>query len=425
MRRALPLPTATLTALVAFALAMATPATAQRHEILSERIASLQVTAGDDWLSLPVTTLQGGEPIKVSFDDLTHEYHRYTYRLEHCDADWEVSKELFESDYIEGFAEGLTIDDCQESVNTNQLYTHYSFTIPNSNCRLKMSGNYRLTVYDETEGDQPVLSACFMVSEERMDLGISATANTDRGNNNRWQQLALTLNYGGLKVTTPQEQLRTVVLQNGSWNTAIFNPSPQYVTANGLRWEHSPELIFPGGNEYRKFETLDVNHTTMGLERMGWDGERFHAYVFPDEPRPNYVYDESAKGSFLIRNSDNVENDRASDYLWVHFTLETNPSTNPIYLYGDWTCQRLLPQYRMEYDQRDQRYHAVVLLKQGYYSYTYMEQLPDGTLRYLPSEGNFHETENIYQVLIYYRAPGDRADRLVAYQQFRFRQGEP
>ena len=274
----------------------------------------------------------------MSFDDLTHEYHRYTYRLEHCDADWEVSKELFESDYIEGFAEGLTIDDCQESVNTNQLYTHYSFTIPNSNCRLKMSGNYRLTVYDETEGDQPVLSACFMVSEERMDLGISATTNTDRGNNNRWQQVALTLNYGGLKVTNPQEQLRTVVLQNGSWNTAIFNPSPQYVTANGLRWEHSPELIFPGGNEYRKFETLDVNHTTMGLERMGWDGERFHAYVFPDEPRPNYVYDESAKGSFLIRNSDNVENDRASDYLWVHFTLETNPSTNPIYLYGDWTC---------------------------------------------------------------------------------------
>ena len=205
-------------------------------------------------------------------------------------------------------------------------------------------------------------------------------------------------------MTNPQEQLRTVVLQNGSWNTAIFNPSPQYVTANGLRWEHSPELIFPGGNEYRKFETLDVNHTTMGLERMGWDGERFHAYVFPDEPRPNYVYDESAKGSFLIRNSDNVENDRASDYLWVHFTLETNPSTNPIYLYGDWTCQRLLPQYRMEYDQRDQRYHAAVLLKQGYYSYTYMEQLPDGTLRYLPSEGNFHETENIYQVLIYYRA---------------------
>ena len=169
MRRTLPLPTATLTALAAFALAMATPATAQRHEILSERIASLQVTAGDDWLSLPVTTLQGGEPIKVSFDDLTHEYHRYTYRLEHCDADWEVSKELFESDYIEGFAEGLTIDDCQESVNTNQLYTHYSFTIPNSNCRLKMSGNYRLTVYDETEGDQPVLSACFMVSEERMN----------------------------------------------------------------------------------------------------------------------------------------------------------------------------------------------------------------------------------------------------------------
>ena len=398
------------------------PVRAQRHEILDDRLATLSVTAGDDWLSPPVTTLDG-EPIHVGFDDLTHERHRYTYRLEHCDADWRPSEGLFDSDYVEGFAEGLTIDDCQESINTNQLYTHYSLTVPNANCRLKMSGNYRLTIHDEDEGGTPVIVACFMVSEEAMDLGVSATTNTDRGNNTCWQQLAMSLNYGRLRVTNPRSQLTTIT-QNGSRDTARLNPRPQYVSANGLRWEHSPELIFPGGNEYRKFETLDVNHTTMGLERMGWDGERFHAYVFPDEPRANYVYDESAKGSFLARNSDNVENDRASDYLWVHFTLKTDPTTNPIYLYGDWTCRRPLPRYLMEYDPRDRCYHAAVLLKQGYYSYTYMERLPDGTLSILPSEGNFHETENVYQVLVYYRAPGDRADRLVNYTQFRFRQGE-
>lgn len=401
------------------ALTITLSAQAQRHEILSENIATLQVTAGDDWLSPPVTTTQG-DPIKISFDDFTHEYRRYTYRLEHCDADWKVSSGLFETDYIEGFTENLTIDDYQESINTNQLYTHYSLTIPNDNCRLKMSGNYRLTVYDETNGNLPVLTACFMVSEETMSLGLSATTNTDKGNNRQWQQVSLSLNYGETRVTNPQTQLTTILLQNGAWSSAVFNPKAQYVTSNGLRWEHAPELIFPGGNEYRKFETLDVNHTTMGLERMGWDGERFHAYVFTDEPRKNYVYDESANGSFYIRNSDNVENDFASDYLWVHFTLKTDPSPYPIYLDGEWTCQRQLPRYRMEYNPEDKLYHATVLLKQGYYSYRYLTQLPDGSTIPLGSEGNFHETENQYQALVYYRDPGDRADRLVAYRQLRF-----
>ena len=59
---------------------------AQRSEILSPRIASLQVVAGDNWQSMPVVELNG-QSILIAFDDLTHEYHRYTYKIEHCDAD--------------------------------------------------------------------------------------------------------------------------------------------------------------------------------------------------------------------------------------------------------------------------------------------------------------------------------------------------
>src|SRR3712207_5715889 len=114
---------------------------AQRHEILLPHIASLQVVAGDDWMSMPVISLDGHTPIHISFDDLTHEYHRYSYRLEHCEADWTVSDQLFESDYCVGFASGNTIDDFRESQGTNELYTHYHLQIPNDRCRPKMSGN--------------------------------------------------------------------------------------------------------------------------------------------------------------------------------------------------------------------------------------------------------------------------------------------
>ena len=68
---------------------------AQYNEIKSENIASLQVVAGNNWLSMPIATLNG-EAINISFDDLTHEYHRYVYRLQHCEADWSVSEGIFE-----------------------------------------------------------------------------------------------------------------------------------------------------------------------------------------------------------------------------------------------------------------------------------------------------------------------------------------
>ena len=97
---------------------------AQRHRILTPRIATLQVVAGIDWLSPPVIRLNDNVPINISFDDLTHEYHRYAYKVEHCNADWSLSKELFTSDYIDGFDNDHLIEDIQESINTGVRYTH-------------------------------------------------------------------------------------------------------------------------------------------------------------------------------------------------------------------------------------------------------------------------------------------------------------
>ena len=74
---------------------------AQMQEIKSERIASLQVVAGQDWLEDPVIRLGGGQRINISFDELTHDSHRYTYTITHCEPDWSDSEGLFTSDYIQ------------------------------------------------------------------------------------------------------------------------------------------------------------------------------------------------------------------------------------------------------------------------------------------------------------------------------------
>lgn len=404
--------------LAAFALglsALSLGAKAQRHVIHSNRIASLQVVSGTEWMDMPITELNGS-PIHVSFDDMTHDYHRYTYKIEHCDADWQITSALFTSDYLQGGNGEQTIDDYDQSINTNELYTHYRLTIPNENCRIKLSGNYKLTVYDNNADNQPMFTACFMVVDPLVKLSLAATTNTDVSVNKQHQQLSAAVNYAGIRVTDPTRQVKTIFLQNGRWDNAVINVKPDMVSGEGLQWVHNRRLIFDAGNVYRKFEILSTNHPTMGIELLYWDGKHFHADVMPDEPRQSYVYDEAAQGAFYIRNSDNTENDFVSDYVQVHFTLVAPRQPGDVYLNGAWTYDSFLPAYQMKYDDSTQTYRAAVPLKLGYYSYQYLVLKEDGTTIPVSTEGNFYETSNKYQMLVYYRGTGDRTDQLVGYK---------
>ena len=400
---------------------------AQRHEILSDRIASLQVVANDDWMGLPIVTLNASDEwLTVSFDDLTHEYHRYTYRLEHCEANWTVSEGLFMSDYLEGFRDGLIIEDCQESLNMATLYTHYTLTLPNDGCRIKMSGNYRLTIIDDNNNGEEMLRAYFMVIEKKMSVSMEMLTNTDIDINNSHQQIAMKLTYNSISVTDPERQLHTVVMQNRRWSTARCDAPWQYTTQDGLQWSHCRQLIFPAGNEYHKFEYLDLHRNSLGIDHTGFDGREYHAWVNTDEPRRNYIYDEDANGAFYIRNTDDYNNDTESEYVQIHFTYaaprvggEPRPFDGEVYLNGQFTNDFLLPQYRMEYDAVSGTYQCAVKLKMGYYSYQYLLLDRQGNTMLLPSEGSYYETENQYDALIYYRPIGGRTDLLVGHASIR------
>ena len=391
---------------------------AQYNEILSDNIASLQVVAGDNWLSMPIISLNGSEAINIGFDDLTHEYKRYVYKLEHCEPDWSVSDGLFESDYCEGFADGNVIEDIEESINTNTLYTHYKLSIPNDNCRPKISGNYRLTVYDENSGDT-AFKTNFLVVEPLVKIGMSVSSNTDIDTNKQHQQVSAEVRYANISITNPEKEIATIFLQNGRWDNARYNIQPQYKTNDGMKWDHNRNLIFEGGNEYHKFEILDVTHPTMGIENVGWDGKNYHAQIWTDLPRPNYVYDEDANGCFYIRNSDNIENDRISEYVIVNFRLKAPRQNGKVYINGVWTNDRFDEKYEMKYNDITNLYEAYVFLKQGYYSYQYITVAQDGTPHPVTSEGNFHQTENNYQMLVYYKGLGQRTYKLVGYSKIR------
>jgi hypothetical protein len=75
----------------------------------------------------------------------------------------------------------------------------------------------------------------------------------------------------------------------------------------------------------------------------------------------------------------------------------------------------------MSYNEELLQYEAVIMQKLGYYSYQYLMLDRQGVVRTMPTEGDFFETENSYQALVYYREQGGRTDRLVGYQNIHTR----
>ena len=386
------------------------PLAAQAENRINQtNIKTLVTMVNQNWLNAPVMRLHSDDVLTVEFDELSHDYHRYVYRLEHCEADWTPSEELFESDWLSGF-NGNPIEDYAHSINTIVPYTHYQLQLPNDRCQLLMSGNYRLYVLDEDDDNREVLVTQFMVTEQSMRLSLSSSPNTDIDTRQSHQQVTMAIDYGNLPVTNPDTQIYAVVMQNHQQRNMRQGVKPTITTRNGLEWSHCRELIFDAGNEYRKFEVLDVSHPTMGIDHITWDGENYQAYPFVDAPRPNYLYDEDANGAFCIRNSDYHEVSTTGEYVWVNYRLRV-PHQGPIFISGRFATATGGDDYMLYYDPVNQLYTASILQKQGYYNYQYTTA--DG--QQLPSEGNYYQTKNQYQALIYYKGTTDRTWRLSAF----------
>jgi hypothetical protein len=102
----------------------------------------------------------------------------------------------------------------------------------------------------------------------------------------------------------------------------------------------------------------------------------------------------------------------------VNYRLKTDvPQTGHLVVDGRWATDADENTYRLAYDVDSGLYTAAILQKQGYYSYQYLWEDTDGKRRPLPSEGNFYQTENRYQALVYYKEIGGRTWRLTAYNQ--------
>ena len=72
----------------------------------------------------PVIELGSGQQLFFSFDDLSSETNSYTYKIVHCDPDWNNSN-LSSFTYLTGFFSN-PLDNYEYSFNTVVPYTRYT-----------------------------------------------------------------------------------------------------------------------------------------------------------------------------------------------------------------------------------------------------------------------------------------------------------
>lgn len=376
----------------------------------TDRINTLRVVVDGDWERPAIVNMALDEKIEFSFDEMSHEYHRFTYRIQHCDAQWQPS-DILESDFLDGFNDE-TIDDWENSLNTTFDYTHYRLTIPNDKASLKLSGNYRLSI---REDGREVAYFRFCLSEGKSLLSCSVSGNTDIDTHDSHQQLGLTVNYSSLTVRDPAKELYTVVMQNRRTDNMVINPTPTYDAGNKLTYEHCRDLIFPAGNEFRRFEVVNLYDYFMNVDRVSFHDPFYHATLMQDTRRHAYKFDYDHNGRYLIRYSQG-NSDTEADYLFMHFNLASERLRGgKLYVSGHFNGGNLTSRYEMEYDDTQKEYQATILLKMGAYDYQYI-WVPDGETsgQTKPVEGDWYETKNEYQILLYYRERGSRYDRLVS-----------
>lgn len=376
----------------------------------NDQIFSLRTEVNGNWLLPPIIKLNSNEYITISFDEMSHEYHRFTYRIIHCDASWNKSN-INESLYLQGF-NNQPIEDYCNSLNTTFEYTHYKLTVPNDNVSLKISGNYKIEI---SENGNIVAEVRFAVLEPLAVVGATVSSNTDIDTNDKHQQIELLVSYPGLSVRDPEKELIEVVIQNRKIDEMVTNLKPSHLMNGQIKFSNNRQLIFTAGNEFRRFEIINMYDYLQNVDKVSFFDPYFHATLLTDKQRINYLYDQDHNGRYITRYSQANNSDTEADYLFVHFTYSSPKlSGGNLFISSDFTQRELSDKWKMKYNEATKSYEFTALLKQGSYDYQYL-WVPEGKTKGQTSvtEGDFYETENEYLILIYFRQTGSRYDRLV------------
>ena len=364
-------------------------------------------------LNSPATPLQGGTPLVLEFDDIAFDADRYSATIIHCNADWTQSG-LKAADYLTGYNE-FNVDTYEYSINTRIPYIHFTFQLP----QVTKSGNYMVKVYRGRNQNEVVITKRFMIYNNQLSLAAEVVPPSKTQDRQTSHQINLNVNYGGRDLKDPMNNIHVVIRQNQRWDNAIQGLKPTFIREDLDRLEYQ---LFDGSNTFlagNEFRFIDLRYTrTRGrnIASVKIEEDAVFAETTVDEPRSDKAYLEylDMNGQYGVFTFDKQNHDLESEYVLTTFTLKGGPYPNPPFVLGELSNWGKIPESKMVYDEKNGVYQATLLLKQGWYDYHYGFESPGGW-DVTDLEGSYFQTENEYEILVYYREMGSRYDELIGY----------
>lgn len=385
--------------------------------VYNENIKTVQLYKEGWNLSYPILKLNSNDKLVLHFDLLDDLSETFYYTFIHCDKEWNKS-DIIPNDYLNGYSEN-TIEDCVASFNTTVKYYHYKLSFPNDKVSFTLTGNYILVIYPQDKPEEPALTQRFIITEDAVKIDVTVHRPQMLKENNTSQQVDFTVNYTGLKINDPSRNVYATILQNGRWDNAKKNLKPDIYGNNELKYNSlSNRNVFQGGNEYRFFDIKSIRHQTEYVKKIDYVIPNYNVYLYPSDDREfkPYFYWKDFNGKYYIAIQEGQRPDTDADYVYVYFTLPSKQiiSGGKIYVSGGLNNWSFDKNNLMTYNQERGEYECTMLLKQGWYNYEYVylkDGGSDGTASLF--EGSHYETENDYLIVMYYRNPLDRYDRVI------------
>lgn len=389
--------------------------------IYMPNIHTVQLFQQNNQMSLPVLKLGSSDLMELHFDDLDGYVKNYSYTFQLCNEDWsEVDLSPF--DYIKGFTQNRLTQYRASSIALTK-YIHYQALLPDRGCVPIKSGNYLLKVFLNGDINQIAFTKKFFVVDNRATIGVQILQPFDNSLFRTHQRVQVSVNVAQINPINPQQQVKLVILQNNRWDNVVRNIMPAFIRGNVLEYNGEQDCLFPSGNEYRWVDLRTFRLATERVASIDKNVQPNEIFLKPDAARSQirYAYFKDYNGWYFIQTTESVNPFWQGDYANVHFTF-IPPNNKPfdnknLYITSNFTNDKLNEESKLEFNDDEGVYEKSFLLKQGYYTYSYVttdNNNPNTKANQSITEGNLWDTENDYTVFVYYRSLNGRHDELVA-----------
>lgn len=242
------------------------------------------------------------ESFEFQFDDLFGNEADYYYEITHCDYNW-VPTDIPKSEYLSGF-DSQKIQENVNSFNTLQIFTHYRLSIPNNYTKIKLSGNYVLTILNSDK--EIVMKRYFVLYENRVSVPLKIRRPRTVKNIYSKHNLNFEINTDDFLLQNPTQNLKVVLLQNGNFNTTIKNIVPQYNIGNIFVYKYDMETQFWAGNEFLNFDSKDIKNANNYVSFVNSDSGIYNTHLFTNNAKTSFPYSNYSdlNGNFSIRKLD-------------------------------------------------------------------------------------------------------------------------